>query len=92
VSLQRIFTEHPSSVGETYWQHLGTAWGFSWRMMLASLACLIHALLPFLFVKTGSRSITELHDRMVVNRHRQASLQGQCAAGTASNVEVRQTL
>jgi hypothetical protein len=41
-------------------------------MMLASLACLIHALLPFLFEKTGSRAITQLHDRMVVNRHRQA--------------------
>jgi hypothetical protein len=30
-------------------------------------------LLPFLFVRTGSRAITELHDRMVVNRQRQAA-------------------
>jgi len=72
LSVQRLFTDHPASVGETYWQHLGAAWGFSWRMMLASLACLIHALLPFLFEKTGSRAITQLHDRMVVNRHRLA--------------------
>ncbi|WP_193370991.1 DUF6356 family protein [Pelagibius marinus] len=71
MSFRDLFTEHPASVGETYWQHLASAWGFSWRMMLASLACLIHALLPFLFVKTGSRAITGLHDRMVVNRHRQ---------------------
>src|SRR3546814_11325519 len=41
--------------------------------MAASLACLIHALLPFLFVRTGSRAITELHDRMVVSRQRQAT-------------------
>src|SRR3546814_1942276 len=41
-------------------------------LMAASLACLIHALLPFLFVRTGSRAITELHDRMVVSRQRQA--------------------
>lgn len=70
--LRNLFTEHPASVGETYWQHLASAWGFSWRMMLASLACLLHALLPFLFEKTGSRAISGLHDRMVVNRHRQA--------------------
>ena len=37
------------------------------------IACLLHALLPFLFVKTGSRIITELHDRMVANRARQAA-------------------
>lgn len=70
--LRQLFTDHPATVGETYWQHLGAAWGFSWRLMAASLACLIHALLPFLFVRTGSRAITELHDRMVVNRQRQA--------------------
>ena len=76
MSFRDLFTEHPASVGETYWQHLAAAWGFSWRMMLASLACLIHALLPFLFVKTGSRAIAGLHDRMVVNRHRQAARRG----------------
>jgi hypothetical protein len=73
VSLRNLFTDHPTTVGETYWQHLAAAWGFSWRLMAASLACLIHALLPFLFVRTGSRAITELHDRMVVNRQRQAA-------------------
>jgi len=73
VPLRRLFTDHPATVGETYWQHLGAAWSFSWRMMLASLACLVHALLPFLFEKTGSRAIVELHDRMVTNRQRQAA-------------------
>jgi hypothetical protein len=33
----------------------------------------VHALLPFLFEKTGSRAITALHDRMVVNRQRHAA-------------------
>ncbi|MEQ8355196.1 MAG: DUF6356 family protein [Kiloniellaceae bacterium] len=80
MSLHRMFTEHPATVGETYWQHLASAWGFSWRMMLASLACLVHALLPFLFEKTGSRSITQLHDRMVTNRQRHADRQTQGSA------------
>jgi len=34
----------------------------------AGLACLVHGFLPFLFVKTGSRTISDLNDRMVVNR------------------------
>jgi len=68
--IQRLFTEHPRSVDESYFQHLAAALSFSVRLALAALACLVHAFLPFLFVKTGSRMITVLHDRMVTNRHR----------------------
>ncbi|MFH5926089.1 DUF6356 family protein [Roseomonas xinghualingensis] len=64
------FTEHPASVGETYVEHMHTAAWFGWRMLLGSLACFVHALLPFLFTRTGSATITQLHDRMVVNRVR----------------------
>lgn len=70
MSIRSLFEDHPASVGETYWQHLGSAWSFSWRMAVASIACLVHALLPFLFTKYGSQAITQLHDRMVTNRHR----------------------
>lgn len=68
--MNRLFNEHPHSVGESYTEHMGVAFGFGWRMVLAGLACLVHAVLPFLFVKTGSRAIGELHDRMVANRAR----------------------
>ncbi len=68
--IQRLFTEHPRSVDESYFQHLLVALSFSVRLTLAALACLVHAFLPFLFVKTGSAMITTLHDRMVTNRHR----------------------
>lgn len=68
MSLSKLFTEHPASVGETYFEHLCNAASFSIRMLGGGLACLVHAFLPFLFVKTGSAAITELHDRMVVNR------------------------
>ena len=64
----RIFTDHPASVGESYGEHLVTAAGFGLRMVVAGGACLVHAVLPFLFVKTGSTQITVLHDRMVANR------------------------
>lgn len=68
--MRRLFTEHPESVGESYFQHMGMAFGFGGRMVLTGLACLVHGFLPFLFVKTGSRAITELHDRMVTHRDR----------------------
>ncbi len=64
----RLFTEHPASVDETYFEHLRAASSFSIRMFVASLACLVHALLPFLFVRTGSAAIETLYDRMVANR------------------------
>lgn len=64
----RAFTEHPASVGETYAEHMARASCFGLRMIGAGIACLVHALLPFLFVRTGSVAITELNDRMVVNR------------------------
>ena len=66
----RLFTDHPASVGENYREHLVTASGFGARMVLAGLACMVHALLPFLFVKTGSQQISGLYDQMVANRRR----------------------
>ena len=80
--MRRLFTEHPASVGESYLEHLGQAASFAARLFLASLACLVHALLPFLFVKTGSAAIAELHDRMVVNRRRHE--RGELPAGAVA--------
>lgn len=68
MNLLRAFTEHPASVGESYFQHLGRALGFATQMVLAGIACAIHAVLPFLFVRTGSGAVTHLYDRMVINR------------------------
>ncbi len=69
-TLYRAFTEHPASVGETWSEHAATAFGFSWRLQLAALAALVHAVFPFLFVKTASALITALYGRMVTHRHR----------------------
>ncbi|MEM8815532.1 MAG: DUF6356 family protein [Pseudomonadota bacterium] len=68
MSLKARFTEHPATVGETYGEHFVSAMGFSLAMLRAAFCCAVHALLPFLFVKTGSECITGLHDRMVTNR------------------------
>ena len=71
--MSRLFTAHPASVGETYVQHLLAAGGFAARLAAAAVVCLVHALLPFLFEKTGSAMIAELHDRMIANRVKHSS-------------------
>lgn len=68
--IERLFIEHPRSVGENYAEHLQMAGSFGASMIVAGLACLVHALIPALFEKTGSSAITRLHDRMVLNRRR----------------------
>ncbi|MDE2288419.1 DUF6356 family protein [Pandoraea sp.] len=68
--LSRLFKEHPASVGESYWQHMGASFSFCVPMLLASLAAIVHGFFPFLFVKTGSNTVARLHERMVVNRAR----------------------
>lgn len=84
--LKTLFTAHPASVDESYLEHMGVALSFSARLLFAAIVCLIHAFLPFLFVRTGSQTIGQLHDRMVVNRHRGTdSASGQNVRNVASS-------
>ena len=68
MALKAKFTEHPATVGETYGEHFVSAMGFSLSMLKAALCCGVHAILPFMFEKTGSECITGLYNRMVTNR------------------------
>jgi acyl-[acyl carrier protein]--UDP-N-acetylglucosamine O-acyltransferase len=68
MSINKLFTRHPASVGETYFEHLANATRFAGRMMVGGAACLVHAVLPFTFVKTASHTIEELNERMVLHR------------------------
>jgi len=64
----KAFTQHPETVGESYFEHLRSAWGFSSTMAVGACACLLHGLFPFAFQTSGSRRIRELHERMVTHR------------------------
>jgi hypothetical protein len=70
--IDRHFREHPRSVGESYFQHMRSASWFAVTMIVAGVACFVHAIFPSLFVKTGSSAIQRLHDRMILNRARHA--------------------
>ena len=67
-----LFTDHPHSVNEDYFEHMRAASGFGFAMLRGGLACLVHALLPFLCLRTGSETIRALHERMVTHRVRNA--------------------
>lgn len=63
------FTTHPRSVGETYREHMGVAFGVSRQLAGAAGAALIHALVPRFHQTTASDKIKALncclerHDR-----------------------------
>lgn len=67
------FKDHPATVGETYFEHMHASSYFGSRMIIGGFACFIHALLPFLFMKTGSGIVTELHGKMVSHRDKRIS-------------------
>ena len=60
----RLFREHPQSLGETYLQHFGVAAGFASSLIIAGIACFIHAIIPCLFMTTASRTVNRLSAAM----------------------------
>lgn len=70
VRLLQFFREHPASVGETYTEHMRSAFSFGLAMLGASLACMLHGLLPCVFKTTGSDAVRRLYDRMVLHRQK----------------------
>lgn len=66
----RLFLDHPRSMGESYFEHQRVAFAFALQLLVAALACAVHALIPGLCVSTGSRAVAELNERLVVNRRR----------------------
>lgn len=80
--LIRDFVEHPRSVGESYAEHWLSAMGFALTMLTLALVCALHAFVPGLFKRTASRTVDELHRRMVTHRHRQSA--GSTATGPSA--------
>lgn len=72
------FVEHPHAVGETYTQHMAMAAWFGVRLIAAGLACLVHAVFPFLCVTTGSARVRALFAEMT---QRQTVAQSRSTAG-----------
>lgn len=74
---RRLFLDHPASVGESYTEHFGVAWGFGARMIAGGVGAVVHAFLPFLCTTRASTTIGTLHAELVTKRdaHRAAQTQ-----------------
>lgn len=59
--MKKFFVDHPSSVDETYFTHLRFASKSGLKLVMAGLACIVHSLLPFLFVTTASRTVQNIN-------------------------------
>lgn len=66
--IDRIFLEHPRTVGETYFEHFAVASRFGRAMVAGGTKAIVHAVLPNLFKTAASDTIRRLHDLMVAKR------------------------
>ena len=69
--MYELFLKHPHSIGETYLQHMSAALSFGITMIVAGIACIVHAIVPALFERTASQAVALLYARMT-NRRRLA--------------------
>ena len=62
--MKNPFTDHPSKVDETYFEHMKCAFRFFYTLFGLSLAALVHAIFPFMFEFTASGGVKKLNDCM----------------------------
>lgn len=62
--LDKLLMEHPRDIGESYGEHAGHALFIGTRLLTAGLACLVHAVLPGLFVRTASEAVEDVQGLM----------------------------
>ncbi len=75
----KLFRDHPREVGENYVEHFAVAGLFGVKMIIGGVACVVHAIVPGLFITTGSGTVKKLYDQMVAKR----------AAKREANIEMR---
>jgi hypothetical protein len=69
--IDRLFFEHPRVVGETYPQHMGASLGVARRLFVASLKCVVHAVVPAWCKTSGSDTIIKMHSEIAPRRYDQ---------------------
>ncbi|EIZ80107.1 hypothetical protein WSK_1301 [Novosphingobium sp. Rr 2-17] len=72
--LAKMFTDHPRAVHETYAEHFGVAARFGLSLIGAGIACLVHAVVPGVFVTRGSDTVCRLYSDMVEHRRHRLRL------------------
>jgi len=57
----RLFTEHPSEAGETYFQHLIFTIFTALLVVFCGIVIFIHGIFPFIFTKTASSQVEKIY-------------------------------
>jgi hypothetical protein len=64
----RLFLEHPRSLGMSWARHGVGAIVIGGRLVGAGLACLVHAIVPGVFTQTAGKTVTHMYDHMTHRR------------------------
>ena len=72
-----LFTEHPASLGESYWKHLYEALKYVATLLIIVIITTIHAVFPFMFKHTGGDMVVRLSDKITKRTKRK------CACATS---------
>ena len=62
--MQRLFLDHPRSLGMTWARHGAGAIKIAMDLIGAGCAVLIHAIVPGWFTETGGRTVTRIYDHI----------------------------
>ncbi len=62
------FVEHPRSVGQSYVGHMKTAASSGLELLAGGAACLVHAVLPFLFATSATAAVARVQHRLTQRR------------------------
>lgn len=62
---QRLFREHPRSLGMTWAGHGVGAVKIAAELIGAGCACLVHAAVPGWFTQTAGKTVERMHDHMI---------------------------
>jgi hypothetical protein len=63
-TMQRLFTEHPRSLGMSWAGHGAGAVKIGAELIGAGCACLVHAAVPGWFTQTAGKTVTRMYDHM----------------------------
>ena len=66
--LDRLFFEHPRSIGMTWASHAAGAVKIGAELIGAGCAAIIHALVPGWFTETAGRTVTRIYDHIQERR------------------------
>jgi len=61
----KAFTDHPSSVDETYSEHMRVSLSYARRLAAASAKAVVHSLVPGLCCTSASAAIRQMNDEIV---------------------------